>query len=702
MMRSRLRQLGALPAVVLVASIALAFVISFVIKGVVQDQERRLVRDRGGEVGATVQAGVSNIESSLPVLARIARLDRSTTKAEFADAARPLLAGGVMNVGAVEDRSGALMVAAAVGKGPVRGEQLQGPRAALVRRAFASKKLVTGLITDGGGTRISLAMRGRLFVAYQESAADPTQPIPSTPGSPYNGLNIALYASPREDPSKLVLTSTGRPLTGGTIDRRVLPVGADKWLLLTSSRQPLVGGFADDLPWLFLAAGIFTSLLFTTLVTVLVRRRAYAISAVEVRTAELRVALEERSRLEAAEREARAIAEDANQAKSEFLSRMSHELRTPLNAILGFGQLLELDGLSPDHQDSVDHILKGGRHLLGLVDEILDISRIEAGTMTISVEPVEVASAVGDVLRLVAPLAKESGIELESELPPADEAYVLADRLRLRQVLLNVLSNAVKYNRQGGWVRVSVQPRDGQRLEIRVADSGNGIPADKIDRLFTPFERLGAELGGTEGTGLGLALSKGLMERMGGSIRAESPAGSGAIFILELAQAGSPVTDGALDAARAAGRKQPQLAASTLLYIEDNLSNFKLVERVLGSQPAIRLIPAMQGGLGIELAERHQPDLILLDLHLPDIPGPTVFERLRTNPRTRDLPVVVVSADATDRQVERLLEAGAADYLTKPLDLVRFLEVIRRHLKVAADLDAADAAAATGASAEPL
>jgi CheY-like chemotaxis protein len=292
--------------------------------------------------------------------------------------------------------------------------------------------------------------------------------------------------------------------------------------------------------------------------------------------------------------------------------------------------------------------------------------------MTISVEPVEVASALGDVLRLVGPLAADSGVELRSELPPADNAYVLADRLRLRQVLLNVLANAVKYNHKGGWVQVSVTRGSDKRLQIRIADSGAGIPADKLALLFRPFERLGA--------GLGLALSKGLMERMGGTISAENgPNGGGAIFIIELDQVESAVSEGALEAARLTGEEQPQFGACTLLYIEDNLSNFQLIERVLAPQRQVRLIPAMQGGLGMDLAERHKPDLILLDLHLPDMPGAVLFERLRANPQTRDIPVVVVSADATDRQIRRLIEAGAADYLTKPLDLRRFIEVVQRY-----------------------
>jgi CheY-like chemotaxis protein len=199
--------------------------------------------------------------------------------------------------------------------------------------------------------------------------------------------------------------------------------------------------------------------------------------------------------------------------------------------------------------------------------------------------------------------------------------------------------------------------------------------------LFKPFERLGAELGPTEGTGLGLALSKGLMERMGGTIRAENLPEGGAVFVIELDQVASAVSDVALEAARVTGEDQPQFGECTVLYIEDNLANFQLIERVLAPQRGVRLIPAMQGSLGMELAERHRPDLILLDLHLPDLPGATIFERLQANPLTRDIPVVVVSADATDRQVRRLLDAGATDYLTKPLDMRRFLEVVRQHAK---------------------
>jgi signal transduction histidine kinase/ActR/RegA family two-component response regulator len=683
--RASIGALGFLPLAMLVLSLGMTLALTLIIQGVVDQQERRLVHERGAEIAASLKTSVSAVDASLPLLTRVARLDRPGGVSEFDEAARPLLTGGVRTLGIVERQGGVLRVRNAVGDGPKVADAISGPRAALVRRALATPRLVTDLWTDAGGTHLVVAKREHSLVAYQESAAAPTRPIPQTPGAPYNDLEVAIYASPDPVPSKLVLASTGRALHGGVIDRRVQPVGADRWLLLTASRTPLVGGVAHALPWLVLAGGLLASLLTTSLVTVLSRRRRYALAAVDARTAELRTALAEKTDLQDAEREARALAEAANQAKSEFLSRMSHELRTPLNAILGFGQLLELDGLSAEHQDSVDHILKGGRHLLGLVDEILDISRIEAGTMTISVEPVELASALGDVMRLVKPLAAEAGIELRGDLPPADETYVLADRMRLRQVLLNVLSNAVKYNQRGGWVRVSVEPSSEQRIEIRIADSGPGIAPDKIDRLFMPFERLGAELGTTEGTGLGLALSKGLMERMGGTIRADSALGAGSVFILELSEAGSPVTETALDDARSAGRAEPSIGPATLLYVEDNLSNFQLVERVLEPHPQVRLIPAMQGGMALELAHLHKPDVIMLDLHLPDLPGTLVFERLRASPQTRDVPVIVVSADATERQVKRFLQAGAVDYLTKPLDLRRLLEVLRRHIHLEDD-----------------
>jgi PAS domain S-box-containing protein len=389
-----------------------------------------------------------------------------------------------------------------------------------------------------------------------------------------------------------------------------------------------------------------------------------------------KVALEEAltSAKKAAER-AQEDAERANRAKSEFLSRMSHELRTPLNAILGFGQLLEMDGLEPQHQESVEQILKGGKHLLDLINEVLDIARIESGRITLSLEPIVLADALGEAIRLIQPLAAEQGIELKSDDAWPADRYVRADRQRLKQVLLNLLSNAVKYNRPGGRVTVRCMDfREGLRVEV--TDQGAGIPPEWMDRLFVPFERLGAEGTAVEGTGLGLALSKGLTEAMGGSLGVTSAVGKGSTFFVEFLLAEAP---GATDEEGEAGEriKVPAPDGShMLLYIEDNLANLRLIERALDHRPGLILLSAMQGSLGLDLARQHLPELILLDLHLPDMPGEEVLRHLRGDPRTQGIPVIVISADATPGQTRNLLAMGARAYLTKPIDVSRFFEAV--------------------------
>jgi PAS domain S-box-containing protein len=396
----------------------------------------------------------------------------------------------------------------------------------------------------------------------------------------------------------------------------------------------------------------------------------------------------DRKQAEEAVRAARAEAERANRAKSEFLSRMSHELRTPLNAVLGFGQLLEMEDLEARERESVEQIVRAGRHLLDLINEVLDISRIEAGTLTISLEPVDLVSGLSDVLALARPLAQEQGIELVADFDSSDEPYVHADRQRLRQVLLNLLSNALKYNRPEGTARVWVE-REGDLVRINVADSGYGIPEEKLGQLFQPFERLGAEQSAVEGTGLGLALSKRLVEAMGGTIGVDSTPGEGSTFFVELEVSPSPVSEQALDAARRAGKSEAaDLGSATLLYIEDNLSNLKLIEHIFAGRPEVKLMSAMQGQLGLEVARMHQPDLILLDLHLPDMSGEDVLARLQDDPRTRDIPVTVLSADATPGQIERLIASGAKAYLTKPLDVPEFLAAVGELLRVNAEVRA--------------
>ncbi len=388
----------------------------------------------------------------------------------------------------------------------------------------------------------------------------------------------------------------------------------------------------------------------------------------------------ERKLYEEALQLAKEEAEKANRAKSEFLSRMSHELRTPMNSILGFGQLLERKELGADQRRAVDHILKAGRHLLNLINEVLEIARIEAGRQNFSLEPVSVATAMQEARSLILPLAVQRELTIE-DCTVDHNVYIRADRQRLVQVLLNLLSNAVKYNRPGGSVKLLCIERfadDGAAsVRIGIRDTGFGIPADKLDRLFIPFERLGAEHSHEEGTGLGLALSMRLVEAMEGELTVESSVGIGSTFWLDFPSIDAPaVLAGSARRAEVADENEVVGPIATILYIEDNLPNLTLIESILEDRPNITLLSALQGEMGVYLAAEHRPDLVLLDMHLPDIQGDEVLRRLHADERTSGIPVIMVSADATSATVGRLLRAGAAGYLTKPLDVNDFLNTV--------------------------
>ncbi len=376
-------------------------------------------------------------------------------------------------------------------------------------------------------------------------------------------------------------------------------------------------------------------------------------------------------------RAAQAAAAQANEAKSVFLSRMSHELRTPLNAILGFGQLLELDDLDTTQRESVTQILKGGRLLLELINEVLDISRIETGQLPFSLEPVHLGDVLASSLDLLRPVAAAHGVAIPAAAPPESTVSLHADRQRLGQVVLNLLSNAIKYNRRGGRVDLGCTATSDDRIRVELSDTGIGMSEHELERIFQPFERLDAQRSGIEGTGLGLALSKTLVEAMGGTIGARSEVGRGSTLWFELPVAREPAPAQAVPTDAAAPRPAEHLPR-TVLYIEDNLSNVRLVESILARRPQTELLVAMHASLGLELARERRPDVVLLDLNLPDMSGEEVLRRLKSDPVTAGVAVVVVSADATPSQVARLSSSGADAYLTKPIDISRLLEVVEQ------------------------
>jgi signal transduction histidine kinase/ActR/RegA family two-component response regulator len=457
----------------------------------------------------------------------------------------------------------------------------------------------------------------------------------------------------------VVVVAAAAPLDRGPLDE----VDEPGWSLVAI---PAVGSLAALAIIVAASFGERSVALYLAYVVALLAITRLTVTLIDNRRAE------ERRRREHDQRHAREEAERANQAKTEFLSRMSHEVRTPLNSILGFAQLLVDDVDGPD-RTSVERILRAGNHLKQLIDDILDLSSIEAGQTAMTLEPTDTEAAIDESTALLEPLARRTGTRIVRRIADDAPDAVVADPQRLKQVLLNLISNAMKYGGHDSDVVVRVE-RDGVCAVIKIVDKGPGIPAEHMANLFTPFERGSARGSGIEGSGLGLALTKNLVETMGGTIDVDTgPGGSTFCVRLPAAESGP-----AQVAPRERGDRPqaPQNGTHTVLYIEDNASNIDLVERLLARRGGIELLPATTGQTGLELAESVRPDAILLDLDLPDMRGERVLERLRSSPATGDIPVIVVSADATGARQEQLARAGAVAYVVKPIQLASFMATL--------------------------
>jgi PAS domain S-box-containing protein len=375
---------------------------------------------------------------------------------------------------------------------------------------------------------------------------------------------------------------------------------------------------------------------------------------------------------------ARAAAEKANLAKSDFLSSMSHELRSPLNAILGFAQLINSDSPppTPAQAESIDQILHAGWYLLELINEILDLAQIESGKLALSQEPTSLGEVLFECQAMIEPQGQKRGIKMT--FPHFDiPCFVEADRTRLKQVLINLLSNAIKYNQPDGMVVVDFAKSTPERIRVSVTDTGAGLPPDMLMQLFQPFNRLGQERI-TEGTGIGLVMSKRLVELMGGEIGVDSTVGLGSVFWFELNSAAAPTLS--VDKAETAANPQAQVQHGaplrTLLYVEDNPANLRLIEQLVARRPDMRLLSARDANLGIQLARSNQPEVILMDINLPGISGIEALRILREDPATAHIPIVALSANAMPRDIEKGLQAGFFRYLTKPIKIDEFMQTL--------------------------
>ncbi len=381
-------------------------------------------------------------------------------------------------------------------------------------------------------------------------------------------------------------------------------------------------------------------------------------------------------------------AEQSNKAKTEFLSRMSHELRTPMNAILGFAQVLIRDPnqkLAENQRESVEEILKAGKHLLILIDEILELSKIESREITISLEPLEVGPVLDEALVLLKPIADQMGIEIHNELMGDEKLWVVGDRIRFKQVLMNLISNGIKYNRENGKIKIYGQIVSPISVKIFIEDTGMGLSKHMQSRIFTPFDRLGRENTEISGTGIGLTICKDLMDLMRGKIEVRSEEGEGTCMIVELPMGtedknklGEYISE--VDPEGEGFLNSEESGKYTLLYVEDNPANLSLIDSIFSTQDEISLLKASDAKKGIQFAQIYQPDLILMDINLPGMDGVQALRELKQIEKTQNIPVIAISANAMTKDIDLVLSEGFIHYMVKPFDVGHLLKVVKQEL----------------------
>jgi len=377
--------------------------------------------------------------------------------------------------------------------------------------------------------------------------------------------------------------------------------------------------------------------------------------------------------------------EKASQAKSEFLSRMSHEFRTPMNAILGFTQVMNME---PDnnpignHKKNISQVLSAGKHLLQLINEVLDLSMIESGNYGLKIKKINIIELIEEVLEFITPLVKNKGLLLIERIPRTGNIYVEVDSFRMKQILINLLSNAIKYNKENGKIFWELKTESERLVKVIIEDTGIGIPLNKMESIFEPFNRLNIETTPIEGTGIGLPITKKLLETMGSSLQVESRVGEGSIFSFELplCEETTPIEEEIQKKETSNNIFSNLPSAKTILYVEDNPSNLELIKEVISTEPNLKLIYADTATEGIELAIAEKPDLILLDINLPDMDGISAMKYLRNSVETSQSPILALSANAMKADIDEALDSGFDDYITKPIKVEEFFQTLKTHL----------------------